>query len=165
LLSAIPAVHTSQLITFTTTLLFSMASNNRKNHNESSGLAPFVIGVLTGGLVGAAFALLYAPKPGADMRRDLRFRLDDMTDSINDLIGKATGSMPEYMNESRDRAARVVDDARTKASDLIQNADRTIAEARRRAQGGEAAMPNSEGAGQPNNTDTDLPPDAINDAL
>jgi gas vesicle protein len=141
-----------------------MASNNRKNNNESSGLAPFLIGVVTGGLVGAAFALLYAPKPGTDMRRDLRFRLDDMTDSINDLISRATGSVPEFVNESRDRAAKVVDDARTKASDLIQNADRTIAEARRRAQSGET-MPNADGGGQVNNTNTDLPPDAINDAL
>src|SRR5438128_1519128 len=110
-----------------------MASNNRKNNNGSGSLAPFLIGVVTGGLVGAAFALLYAPKPGQDMRRDLRFRLDDMTDSINDLVSKATGSVPEYINESRDRAARVVDDARSKASDLLQNADRKIAEARRRA--------------------------------
>lgn len=142
-----------------------MASNNRKNTEGSSGLMPFVLGVVTGGLVGAAFALLYAPKPGSDMRRDLRFRLDDMTDSINDLINKATGGMPEYGNESRDRGARIVDDARTKASDLIQNADRTIAEARRRAQTGDATSPNSEGAGQPNNTNSDLPPDAINNAL
>jgi gas vesicle protein len=142
-----------------------MASNYRKNTEGQSGLMPFVLGVVTGGLVGAAFALLYAPKPGSDMRRDLRFRLDDMTDSINDLISKATGSAPEYGNESRDRAARVVDDARTKASDLIQNADRTIAEARRRAQSGDAASPNIEGSGQPNNTNSDLPPDAINDAL
>jgi gas vesicle protein len=142
-----------------------MASNNRRNNNESSGLSPFLLGVVTGGLVGAAFALLYAPKPGADMRRDLRFRLDDMTDSINDLITKATGASPEYANDSRDRAARVVDEFRSKASDLIQNADRTIAEARRRAQNGDASAPNTEGGGQPNNTNTDLPPDAINDAL
>lgn len=142
-----------------------MASNNRKNNNGSSGLAPFIIGVVTGGLVGAAFALLYAPKPGSDMRRDLRFRLDDMTDSVNDLISKATGSVPEYLNESRDRAARVVDDARTKASDLIQNADRTIAEARRRAQTGETNTSTGSAAGQPNNTNSDLPPDAINNAL
>lgn len=142
-----------------------MASNNRKNTEESSGLMPFVLGVVTGGLVGAAFALLYAPKPGSDMRRDLRFRLDDMTDSINDLITKATGSTTEFMNESRDRGARVVDDARTKASDLIQNADRSIAEARRRAQNGDASLANREGIGQPNNTNSDLPPDAINDAL
>ena len=142
-----------------------MASNNRKNTEGSNGLIPFVLGVVTGGLVGAAFALLFAPKPGTDMRRDLRFRLDDMTDSINDLVSKATGSTAEFMNESRDRGARVVDQARSKASDLIQNADRTIAEARRRAQTGDASTPNREGAGQPNNTNSDLPPDAINDAL
>jgi gas vesicle protein len=142
-----------------------MASNNRKNTEESSGLMPFVLGVVTGGLVGAAFALLYAPKPGTETRRDLRFRLDDMTDSINDLVRKATSSATEFGNESRARGARVVDDARTKASDLIQNADRTIAEARRRAQTGDAGTPNREGVGQPNNTNSDLPPDAINDAL
>jgi len=143
-----------------------MSSNKRNTYeNENSGVAPFLWGVLAGGLVGAAFALLFAPKPGTDTRRDLRFRLDDMTDSINDLINKATGNVQEFKNESRDRGARVVDAARTKASDLIQNADRTIAEARRRAQNGEASAPNAEGAEQRNNTNTDLPPDAINDAL
>jgi gas vesicle protein len=143
-----------------------MASKNRNNYdNENNGLAPFLWGVLAGGLVGAAFALLYAPKPGTETRRDLRFRLDDMTDSINDLINKATGKEAEFNNESRDRGARIVDAARTKASDLIENADRTIAEARRRAQSGEASAPNADGVEQRNNTNTDLPPDAINDAL
>ena len=143
-----------------------MSSKNRNNYdNDNNGVAPFLWGVLAGGLVGAAFALLYAPKPGSDTRRDLRFRLDDMTDSINDLINQATGKAPEYNHESRDRAARVVDEARTKASDLIENADRTIAEARRRAQNGGASAPNADGAEQRNNTSTDLPPDAINNAL
>lgn len=142
-----------------------MASNHRKKNSASNGLSPFVLGIVTGGLVGAAFALLYAPKPGVETRRDLRFRLDDMTASINDLIERATGASTEYANDSRERAARVVDEFRTKASDLIQNADRTIAEARRRAQTGDASTPNADGGEQPNNTSTDLPPDAINNAL
>ena len=143
-----------------------MSSNKRNNYeNENNGVAPFLWGVLAGGLVGAAFALLYAPKPGTDTRRDLAFRLDDMTDTINELINKATGKEAQFINESRDRGARVVDAARTKASDLIENADRTIAEARRRAQSGEASAPNAEGEGQRNNTNTDLPPEAINNAL
>lgn len=140
-----------------------MPSNNRKNSsdNQNSGVKPFVIGVLTGGLVGAAFALLYAPKQGSETRRDLRFRLDDMTDSINDLILKATGSMPEYQNDSRDRGDRIVDDAKSKANGLMQDADRSIAEARRRAQ----VKIEPDPAAQQTSTGSDVPPEATNDAL
>lgn len=137
-----------------------MASDRRNraedNDNGSRTLAPFLWGVLTGGLVGAAFALLYAPKAGSEMRRDLRFRVDDMTDSVNDLINRVMDSEPEYENESRDRAARVVDNAKTKASDLMNDAERSIKEARRRAQ----STPSQE-----SNTNTDVPPEATNDAL
>jgi gas vesicle protein len=135
-----------------------MASNRREDRYEEenpSKLAPFLWGVLTGGLVGAAFALLYAPKPGSETRRDLRFRLEDVTESINDLIAKTMGDVPDYGNESRERGARVVDDARSRANDLMSDADRTIAEARRRA----STPP------QESNTGTELPPEAKNDAL
>lgn len=137
-----------------------MASDRRNysqdDNNGSSNLAPFLWGVLAGGLVGAAFALLYAPKTGSETRRDLRFRFDDMTDSVNDLIKRTMGEEEEYANDSRDRAARVVDNAKAKASDLMNDADRSIREARRRAQSTTT---------QGSNTDNDVPPEATNDEL
>ena len=39
-----------------------------------------LIGFLTGGIVGAAIALLYAPKSGKELRKDIKDKADEFKD-------------------------------------------------------------------------------------
>ena len=44
----------------------------RWNDQDSAGSGMFLLGALAGALVGAGVALLMAPKPGAEVRQDLK---------------------------------------------------------------------------------------------
>jgi gas vesicle protein len=84
--------------------------------DNDSGIGAFFAGVLIGGLVGAAAALLMAPQSGEETRRT---------------IGR-------YGNEFRDRAQDSLDDARDRAEATVADArrrgERIIEEARERAE-------------------------------
>lgn len=115
--------------------------------NPNGGVVPFLWGVLAGGLVGAAFALLYAPKKGEEIRSELAGKFDGITEAINSVLNPEPSDMED--NAGRDRSTRVVDEARERAENLMRDADRTMDEARRRAS-----------TAQQSNTGPIVPPDA-----
>ena len=68
-------------------------------------------GFLIGGLIGAAVALLAAPKSGAETREMLREKSTELKDQVVDTAG-----------HTRDRAQKVLENARGKVSDVAQAA-------------------------------------------
>jgi gas vesicle protein len=66
-------------------------------HVLTSVLAGAVIGVLVGG----GIALLFAPKPGADLRTDLGGAVDDIRDKAEQLLDDLQGSTQELVTRSR----------------------------------------------------------------
>ena len=54
-----------------------------QENNFGSG---FFVGLLAGGAIGAAFALLYAPKTGKELRQDIKSRTDDYLDEADKYI-------------------------------------------------------------------------------
>src|SRR5437870_2633727 len=92
--------------------------------------------LLTGAAIGAAIALLYAPKTGVQARRDIRKfskktidRLDDFQDEVREQVtdwvdvGKkfSTESYEQVM-EVFDNAKKVVEDGKTKLQRMIKTA-------------------------------------------
>lgn len=53
----------------------------RWSNQESAGNGMFLLGALAGALVGAGVALLMAPKPGAQVRRDINQGLNTVKDA------------------------------------------------------------------------------------
>ena len=103
--------------------------------------------LLTGAVVGAAVALLYAPKTGAQTRRDIRKfskktlnRLDDLQDEMRDQVsdwvedmscvvkdgltaGKQAGVQKyEQVMEVFDSAKKYVEDGKNRLQRMIQTA-------------------------------------------
>lgn len=69
------------------------------NHNDDSNVVLYMLaGVGLGAIIGAAAGLLFAPKPGAEIR-------DDLADKFKELKGKTE----EWVNEQR--AKRVISEA------------------------------------------------------
>jgi gas vesicle protein len=69
------------------------------NNNEDSNVVIYMLaGVGLGAIIGAAAGLLFAPKPGAEMR-------DELADKFKELKGKTE----EWVNEQR--AKRAVNEA------------------------------------------------------
>jgi gas vesicle protein len=51
-----------------------------------------LLGLMLGGAVGAALGLLYAPRPGADVRRELAERSEDFVDRARTAADAARGA-------------------------------------------------------------------------
>jgi len=51
----------------------------QRRRNMAASMLPIVTGFAAGALAGAAVAFLFAPKPGNEMRRELKGRANDMT--------------------------------------------------------------------------------------
>ena len=76
-----------------------MTENWRAGDGASSSINAFGWGLLCGAAVGAALALLYAPKPGAETRRQ-------MSDSARRLKQKASGAYEDASHAVSDVMAK-----------------------------------------------------------
>jgi gas vesicle protein len=118
---------------------------------ETSGLSKgLLIGLLTGGAVGAALALLFAPKPGRELRSDISDMTNQYIDKASDVLNSANERSREIINEGRTRAEGIIDDAREKASTLLSDAERIVTDARAKATnaGGRVITDVKDGAGK-----------------
>lgn len=113
-----------------------MAQNmNGANYgDEAAGFSKgMIVGLLTGGAIGAALALLFAPKPGRELRTDLASLTNDYVDKAGDLVNNASSKTQQFVNEGRTRAEHLIDDAREKASTILSDAERIVNDAKAKA--------------------------------
>lgn len=101
-----------------------------KESNLSKGL---LIGFLTGGVVGAAIALLYAPKSGKELRQDLKGKADELIDDAEKYIDVAKEKAVDLINEGKKKSESLVSDAKIKAEELIKDAEKVFSEAKFKA--------------------------------
>jgi gas vesicle protein len=113
------------------------AYSARREGRNTSRVFPFMLGAIIGGVVGATLALLYAPTEGSDLRKGVSERLDDLTQGAKDIIRGAKESAEKLFRdvlESEDAdEPSPMGRTRARADDIIEDADRAIAEARRRS--------------------------------
>ena len=76
--------------------------------NNDSKAKTFLLGALFGGVIGAATALLFAPKSGKELRRDIADTTADMYDKATDLV-----------IESKQKAQHFIDSAKQQADSIL----------------------------------------------
>lgn len=110
------------------------------SERESSNgyLNGLLTGALIGGAIGAITALIFAPKPGRELRKDIAERSYELYDKAQELIGRAgiepgDEVVPAVMNDGRARAERIVQTARDHAESLMADAEQVLREARMKA--------------------------------
>lgn len=90
---------------------------------ETSGVPSFLLGALTGVLVGAGVALLFAPKTGKRLRADLAKTYDrastKITDMASDMMDRAADGV-ERVAEKYDRASQKAEKVVAKAEDTAR---------------------------------------------
>jgi gas vesicle protein len=107
---------------------------------ENDGMAKgLIMGFIAGSIVGAAIALLYAPKSGREFRSDLKEKAGDLMDDAQEYMDRAKSKAVEIVNEGKKRANTLVDDARKKADSILTDADRVINSARSKTEGSKNA--------------------------
>ncbi len=91
-------------------------------NEEGCGCGHFLIGVLVGGALGALAGLLFAPKPGKELRSELKEK-----------GGEIFNDAKEVYSDAGAKARTIIDEAKQRAAEMKAEADRLLAEARQKA--------------------------------
>ena len=110
-----------------------------ERESQQGYLNGFLAGALIGGAIGAITALIFAPKSGRELRRDIADRSLELYDKAQEFIGKSENdesfASPNVysVNDGRARAERIVQTAREHAESLMADAEHVLREARAKA--------------------------------
>ena len=84
---------------------------------QSTSWGSMLAGLLIGTAVGVGVSLLYAPKPGKEMRDELSQRLDELKERIDETAREIAATAKTRLDEVRTDLAKAVDEARTTAAE------------------------------------------------
>ncbi|NCQ17532.1 MAG: gas vesicle protein [Ignavibacteria bacterium] len=101
--------------------------------NESNISKGLLIGFLTGGIVGAALALLYAPKSGKELRQDIKGKADELLDEAEKYLDVAKEKASNIYNDGKKKSELLIADAKVKADVLIKDAEKVFTDAKQKA--------------------------------
>jgi gas vesicle protein len=104
-------------------------ADDRNTTAPASGVA-FGLGLVAGAAIGVGLGLLFAPKSGAALRRDLARRARDLQDDASEQYERVTEAAGELADRGRDVAQRAktavatgIREARRYAVDVADAAD------------------------------------------
>jgi gas vesicle protein len=81
-----------------------MADRSDRFENEGSGGGSFVMGLLTGTVLGAGLGMLFAPKAGAELRSRLSAQAGNLANTASEGYRKATENAGQWAEKGRDAA-------------------------------------------------------------
>src|SRR2546428_11753404 len=78
-----------------------MADGYDRFDNEGSGGGSFVMGLLTGTVLGAGLGMLFAPKSGSDLRNQISEQAGNLANTASDGYRKASEQAGEWADRGR----------------------------------------------------------------
>jgi len=97
--------------------------------NEGGGGGSFVMGLLTGTVLGAGLGMLFAPKSGTELRNQLSEQAGTLRDTASEGYRRASETAGDWADKGRD----IVDKAKDAVSRGADEAQRYAREATREA--------------------------------
>ncbi len=82
---------------------------------NSGSAGGFLLGVLVGGIIGGATAMMYTPMPGKKFRKRLAKTTDQILDDVNDYIEDAN----DVIKSKRKQAESIIDEAKRLVSNVV----------------------------------------------
>jgi gas vesicle protein len=79
---------------------------------REDGGSSFLMGLLAGTVLGAGLGMLFAPKAGADTRRQLSEQANRLRSTANDTYNQATEKVHQTYNQASERVSQIVDRGR-----------------------------------------------------
>lgn len=96
-----------------------------------------MVGSIIGGAVGAVIALLFAPKSGKELRKDIADITNELyqrtTNYFADVQQKVDQEVWETVNEGRQKAQNIIESAKQQAKKILENAEKIIEDAKEKA--------------------------------
>jgi len=102
-----------------------MANGSDRFESESGNGGSFVMGLLTGTVLGAGLGMLFAPKSGSELRNQLSDQAGTIANQATDGYKKATENAAEWVDRGRD----MYDKAKTAVSRGADEAQRYVRDA------------------------------------
>src|SRR5258708_34716689 len=96
-----------------------MADGYDRFESESNGGGAFVMGLLTGTVLGAGLGMLFAPKAGSELRNQLSEQAGSLATQAQDGIRKVTENANDWADRGRDMYGKAKD-AVAKGADEAQ---------------------------------------------
>jgi gas vesicle protein len=79
-----------------------MANGSDRFESESGNAGSFVMGLLTGTVLGAGLGMLFAPKSGSELRNQLSDQAGTLANQATDGYRKATENAAEWVDRGRE---------------------------------------------------------------
>src|SRR5437867_8564676 len=102
-----------------------MADGYDRYENEGGGGGSFVMGLLTGTVLGAGLGMLFAPKAGSELRGQISEQAGNLKNTASEGYRKAT----EAAGDWADRGREMYDKARDAVSRGTEEAERYVRDA------------------------------------
>src|ERR671937_2993207 len=96
-----------------------MADGYDRFENEGAGGGSFVMGLLTGTVLGAGLGMLFAPKSGSELRSQISEQAGNLANTASEQYRRATDVAGEWADRGRDMYDRARD-AVSKGADEAQ---------------------------------------------
>jgi gas vesicle protein len=93
-------------------------------HRDDNSGGGFVMGLVTGSLLGAALAVLFAPKPGSDMRQDLASGAEEFGRVARDKWQDVTATAASAADQGREVYEQARETVQKTAASVGESADR-----------------------------------------
>ena len=94
-----------------------MRSETNRSESDGVSIATALTFLLVGLGAGALVGMMYATKPGKQFRKDLRRKLDDARETLDDWKDQAM----EVAEEAMDRGGDLADDLRERVAPIAKN--------------------------------------------
>ena len=113
------------------------------DQDENGTTKGLLLGLLAGGIIGAVVALLYAPKPGKELRADIKNKAGEFMDDAEEYITMARSKAVDIINEGKKRSEHLITEAKKRAESLLGDAEKILSDARDRVGTEETKTKNS----------------------
>jgi gas vesicle protein len=100
--------------------------NNEIYGNDSMQVKDFVLGAFIGGIVGAAAALLLAPKAGSELRNDVAVQAVTLKEKGVELSGTAKEKTVQLSNQLKEQSSTLVEKVMSKTVKQPPTDDGTV---------------------------------------
>ena len=86
-----------------------MADGYDRFDNEGGSGGSFVMGLLTGTVLGAGLGMLFAPKAGSELRNQIGEQAGNLANTASDGYRRATEQAGQWADRGRDMANQIAD--------------------------------------------------------